>query len=503
MRLNTWDSINPKVPARELSTVISLITRTIMDKHAALEIRPATVLNRGIPFIVLLSYLVLELQPDLRLAIPEMVASTALITMLLAAALYFGEKQRITWSPAMILAIAAVARLLFLFRSPELSDDIYRYLWDGLTLLGERNPYAAAPAAVHPTTGALVVLQRLVNHSGLVTIYPPAAQLVFAAGAMLCGGVIGIKALLVLLDLGSCFLILRLLATFRLPATMAVLYAWHPLPVLEIGASGHIDAAGIFFVLATLCLLSGLPGVVRKNLPPTQDNSSVSLRIHFPLAFMAGATFACAILVKLLPLVFLPGLLPVLRRRRLPFLIGTALGGVALTIPFLPDLANAMVTLRIYVENWEFAGFFFRYLRHLTGSGEGARMILAVLFLGSAVYWYGRPALARQRKILPTGDDGLLAAIRACSGVVTCFLLLTPTLHPWYALYLAAFLPFAASPARLVLCWSVFLGYRVLIPYSILGQWIEDDLTPALITLAPLAAFFACLLFRRMKSPLQ
>ena len=163
----------------------------------------------------------LELQPDLRLAVPEMVASTAVITMLLAAALYFGEKQRITWSPATILAIAAVARLLFLFRSPELSDDIYRYLWDGLTLLGERNPYAAAPAAVQSTSGALAVLQRMVNHSGLVTIYPPAAQLVFAAGALPGGGVIGIKALLVLFDLGSCFLILRLLATFRLPAWMA------------------------------------------------------------------------------------------------------------------------------------------------------------------------------------------------------------------------------------------------------------------------------------------
>ena len=290
-----------------MSTVIGHITRTIMDKHTTLEIRPATVLNRGIPFIVLLSYLMLELQPDLRLAVPEMVASTAVITILLAAALYFGEKHRISWSPATILAIAAVARLLFLFRSPELSDDIYRYLWDGLTLLGERNPYAAAPAAVQPTVGALIGLQRLVNHSGLVTIYPPAAQLVFAAGALLGGGVIGIKALLVLLDLGSCFLILRLLTTFRLPAWLAVLYAWHPLPVLEVGVSGHIDAAGIFFVLATLCLLTGLQGMVSKNLPPASDNRSVARWDHFPLALMAGATFACAMLVKLLPLVFPSG----------------------------------------------------------------------------------------------------------------------------------------------------------------------------------------------------
>lgn len=443
----------------------------------------------------------LELQPDLRLAVPEMVAATAVITMLLAAALCFGEKQRITWSPATILAIAAMARLFFLFRSPELSDDIYRYLWDGLTLLGKRNPYTAAPAAVQSTTGALVGLQRLVNHSGLVTIYPPAAQLVFAAGALLGGGVIGIKALLVLLDLGSCFLILRLLAAFRLPAWRGALYAWHPLPVIEVGASGHIDAAAIFFVLVTLCLIVCLPDVEQKKASTEADNSSVHRRNSIPRVLMAGVAFACAVLVKLLPLVFLPGILLVLRRKRLPFLIGTFIGGVSLTLPFLPDLRNAIGTLRTYAENWEFAGFTFRFLRQATGSGESARLILAIIFLGAAIYLYGRLAREQRRSSFPAGDGVLFSAVMAFSGVMICFLLLTPTLHPWYALYLAVFLPFAAGPARLVFSWSVFLGYQVLIPYTLLGQWIEDDLAPVLITTAPLMAFFACAVLCRMKTP--
>jgi hypothetical protein len=487
------------------SVVMSHIYLAVLSfiHFTALKIPPSHALSRGIPCLVLLAYLMLALQPDLRLAVPEMLAATAVITMLLAAALYCGEKLRLSWSPTMILAIAAVARLLFLFRSPELSDDIYRYLWDGLCLLGGCNPYAAAPAAVQVTAGALVELQRLVNHSGLVTIYPPAAQLVFAAGALTGGGVLGIKALLVLLDLGSCLLILRLLATFRLPAWMAALYAWHPLPVLEVGASGHIDAAGIFFVLATLCLLAGPPGADCNSLQPESANRVSSRWVHFPPAFMAGATFACAVLVKLLPLVFLPGLLIALRRRRFAFLLGTGLAGVALTMPFLPELVNGLATLRTYAGNWEFAGFLFRSLREVTGSGDIARMILAVLFLGAVVFWYGHQALAGHRKDILIGNAGLLAAVRACAGAVTCFLLLTPTLHPWYALYLAAFLPFAASPARLVLCWSVFLGYRVLIASAILGQWVEDDLTPMMITLAPIAAFCAGFLLLRMKSPLR
>lgn len=440
----------------------------------------------------------LEMQPDLRLAVPGMVAGTAAITILLAAALFYGERKRISWSPATIIWVAVAARLLFLFRPPELSDDIYRYLWDGLNLLSGRNPYAAPPAGIQPVPEALAGLQRLVNHPDLVTIYPPAAQVVFAAGALSGGGVIGVKALLVLLDLGSCLLILRLLAAFRLPAWRAALYAWHPLPVLEVGASGHIDAAGIFFVLATLCLLAGSPGASREKGPAEVRHASPWGRL--PREFIAGATFAFALLVKFFPLVFLPGYVLAIRRKRLPFLTGTALGGLALTVPFLPDLRRAAGTLKTYAENWEFAGFAFRSLRHATGSGETARMVLAVLFTAAVACLYARLFMA-YRKTTPKGEGNLLPeTVRVFSAVVFCFLLLTPTLHPWYTLYLAAFLPFAAGPAGLVLSWSVLLGYRVLIPYTILGRWTEDDVTPALITLAPLGAFFACAVFRRLKA---
>ena len=43
-----------------------------------------------------------------------------------------------------------------------------------------------------------------------------------------------------------------------------------------------------------------------------------------------------------------------------------------------------------------------------------------------------------------------------------------------------------------------FLGYQVLLPYTILGQWQEDDLTAALVSLAPITAFLAVTLVRRL-----
>jgi hypothetical protein len=79
--------------------------------------------------------------------------------------------------------------------------------------------------------------------------------------------------------------------------------------------------------------------------------------------------------------------------------------------------------------------------------------------------------------------------LEAGYAIAMALLLLTPTLQPWYALCLAAFLPFCAGPAGLVLCWAVLLTYRVQIPYFILGQWIENPQVTAAVFLAPVTAY--------------
>ncbi|HLA04819.1 MAG TPA: hypothetical protein VJZ16_02435 [Syntrophales bacterium] len=85
----------------------------------------------------------------------------------------------------------------------------------------------------------------------------------------------------------------------------------------------------------------------------------------------------------------------------------------------------------------------------------------------------------------------LMLFMRSLYGITFGFLLLTPTLHPWYALYLVSLLPFMAGPAGLVLTWAVFLSYRVLIGYAIDGQWIESDLIAAVIWFSPVVAWSA------------
>ena len=83
-------------------------------------------------------------------------------------------------------------------------------------------------------------------------------------------------------------------------------------------------------------------------------------------------------------------------------------------------------------------------------------------------------------------------------GITFSFLLFTPTLHPWYALYLAALLPFEAGVGGLVLSWTVFLSYHVQIRYLLLGQWTESGLIAAVIWLAPVSAVIFSRIVRRL-----
>jgi hypothetical protein len=215
---------------------------------------------------------------------------------------------------------------------------------------------------------------------------------------------------------------------------------------------------------------------------------------------LAGAVFAATVLIKLVPLVYAPAIIAMSRKARAQVIAGAGTGIVVLAAPFLPDLRNGLVTLGIYLERWEFAGFAYRSLRAATGSGETARILLAATFILTCGVIYGRSG----RNGFVPGDDGPAptgSLIRAMYLATLSLLLLTPTLHPWYALYLAALLPLAAEPAGLVLSWSVFLGYRVLTPYAILGRWIEDSLVPALIAVPPLVVLAATAWLRRRLPP--
>lgn len=456
------------------------------------RIAKQAILSWGIPLITITSYGLLALQSDLRYSIPLLTGVTAFLAIILSSSHYFGERQEIQWSPLFILSVAILIRCLFLFRHPELSDDIYRYIWDGLQILHGNNPYRHAPSDVLPRGEFSLELAKRINHPELITIYPPTAQVIFVAGVSITKSVFGIKMLLCCFDLVAICMIMKILAHSDLAPTRAAIYAWHPIPVLEIAASGHIDGAGVLFLLISIHYLL---------LATRREGESSPPKKNLPVA-VSGFAFGAAALVKLQPIVILPCLLIMVSRgRRLLFAMSVIAGIAIFTIPFLPGITNAFVTLSIYLINWEFSNFFFRSLKSLTGSGDTARLILMLFLIGTVFFltlklWKStaQPTGSRFSFIHHRGgaEENSIDGRKDITLFFTCIysivfvsLMVNPTLYPWYSVILVCLLPFAAGPAGMIFSWSVLLSYYILIDYVYLGQWVESDFAPALICCGP------------------
>src|SRR4029453_16842488 len=96
-----------------------------------------------------------------------------------APATHVGSSRRLL---AWILGVALVARLLLIPSAPTLSEDAYRYLWDGSLVRDGINPYVHAPSDPALVERRNELFARL-NHADVPTIYPPAAQLFFGVVA--------------------------------------------------------------------------------------------------------------------------------------------------------------------------------------------------------------------------------------------------------------------------------------------------------------------------------
>ena len=153
-----------------------------------------------------------------------------------------------------VLAVAVVLRLLALPLAPSLSDDVYRYLWDGRVAASGANPYLLTPDD-ESLAGLRDDLWETTAHRDVATVYPPLALGMFAGAASLPRPFLAYKLALAAVDLAGCAMLL-LLARRRGNAWMALAYVWNPLLVVEGAGMGHVDVLGASLVIGCVWLLS-------------------------------------------------------------------------------------------------------------------------------------------------------------------------------------------------------------------------------------------------------
>ncbi len=89
-----------------------------------------------------------QLQDDLDLHMPEFLGLLLLAGILYVIAVFLVERFRLGRAAMMvILAGTVLFRLVLLPGTPSLSDDVYRYQWDGRVQRAHLNPYLAVPSS--------------------------------------------------------------------------------------------------------------------------------------------------------------------------------------------------------------------------------------------------------------------------------------------------------------------------------------------------------------------
>lgn len=319
-----------------------------------------------------------------------------------------------------VFLIAIPLRLIALCMEPTLSDDIFRYVWEGYWITQGGNPYWVPPQSIE----ALHWAKNSVNHPHLTSIYPPLTQLVFAGLSWLWDSLYSFKLMSLIADLGILWALMRL----KVAQEYLWIYALHPLSILESSASGHMESWGVCAMMMALALPRA---------------ASIFLWLGAMLKLLPGAV-----------------LIPQIRSMWGAIL--ASLGALGLCAYF--SLWEIPMGAAQYAEHWSFHAAFYPIIHAAVPSWS--RWICMIL--GGSVVLY---AWLRLRNI----EDQLF-------GVVGAFILLSPTVHPWYLLWIFPLALLRKNRPWILLCAMYPLWYVALTTWDAASQSWEPPLWPQIMS---------------------
>jgi hypothetical protein len=319
----------------------------------------------------------------------------------------------------LVLGVAALLRAIFLVTDPVLSDDLFRYLWDGGVQHAGINPYLFAPEDPRLAflRADLEPVYSGINNKEIPTLYPPLMQELFYAATAVSASPVWMKTFFTLLDLALVWVLARLLAALGLNPARSLIYAWSPLPVVEIAGSGHNDVAAVL-------LLVGALWAFEKR----RASKATALAVASALAKLGGLA-----------------LVPFFARRAGLRAAAAAFAVCLLVVlPYASAGARALRGLHEYALRWRGNDSLFHLLFLATGSLDRAKLVAIALLFGIALalYWRGTPPA------------------RASFWILGAAVLLAPTAHPWYFLWIAPLLAIFPNPAWLYLEAGIALSYH-------------------------------------------
>lgn len=378
------------------------------------------------------------------------------------------------WS---IFFIGLICRLLFTFHIPALSQDFYRFIWDGdIQLLGI-NPYLYTPNELIELIdfpNAQLLYDKMGSLSaGNYSNYPPLSQYLYKVMAYFNSGQIlpPVLALRGIYFSGEVLLFFgakALLDYLKLPAVYLAWYFLNPLVIVE----GFGNLHGESFMLG-FTVLSWLYCFKRKPL-------------------LGGFFMALAIATKLLPLLLILFFFRYLGLRKFfLFSISTAIVSAILWLPFWhPEMINHYTqTIELWFNRFEFNGSLYNIVRAIGYEIKGYNIIrklgkvtpfinIGLVFIFSLFNSNRQPKLLLKSMLL----------------LLSCYFFMATTVHPWYIINL--------------IFLGIMTGYAYPIVWSMTVFWSYSAYEVAVVQenmgwqLGAYALVYSCFFYEIMKGRL-
>jgi alpha-1,6-mannosyltransferase len=362
--------------------------------------------------------------------VPEFIALMLVAGVLYLASVYVVFKYQSGRSALfVILGATVIFRLFFLQLSPTLSEDVYRYQWEGRIVRAHLNPYT-----VYPAMPALNWAQNpqhpIETGKNTPTLYPPVSEITFSWVRT----VAGYKRLFTALDLATVALLLFILSAADRPLQHVLVYAWNPAVLIAFSLSGHNDSLAILTLLVAVFFLI------------------IGGRRVLSIGFLALSALS-----KLFPVLLLPAFLS-----RARWAYAGIFGSLILLgyLPFLGAGGRLFSGLSNFTAEWQGNDSLFRLLLSAGNSVRQAQLVAGILLLLLIAY------------VLKVRMDIFRAGLTILAGL----LFLSSNAFPWYFTWIVPFLCFCPSPGLLLLTVTCVLGYSPVIAFVAGGAFSNSAL---------------------------
>ena len=384
----------------------------------------------------------------------------------------FYVKRRLRGNSALVaIAVFAIAfRLTLLFSKPILSTDILRYYWEGKVIANGFNPYLYPPDAPQlaflrdPVWGYL-------NLKYLPASYPPLLELFFAFVYMIFQSVFGYKVVFFIFDLALIGIICLVLRELNLDVKNVIVYAWAPLPIIEVAQSGHNDPLVVFLLFVFFLLFLRAKNVLSANVLGLAVVSKFYPIFLFPYVLKRWGKRATTIFLATVVLAYAPLLTMGLSLfNGLLFAINT----VDFNGSIFPAFVGLMTMMGVFAN-----------------PGFAAQVLTYVVYLGillGVFFW--------SRNMMNQGSD----VLKISFVLIGSLLLLNRAFFPWYVIWVVPFLAFFSSPSWLLLSGTIFMGYMKYNSFPPPSYETVSPQTSLLIDLVQYVPFYIILAFELFKN---